>query len=178
MANVPHGGDLFWQLRVVRPGQHAFFTQLTHLTPQPVAARADADITAFAEFTDTDGVWWRCDEDGRVSRQQPREPPPGAAGRGGGGERRSTAESSRSWPGVRTRVAAVQVLARALVCLPASTLAPAGGSRSLARTRTPWYRATADDSPAASAGDAEAYDQAMMSAAGWQARKALTIKAS
>src|SRR5260370_5804713 len=80
MANVPRDGDLFWQLRVVRPGQHAFFTQLTHLSPQPVVARADADITAFAEFTDTDGVWWRCDEDGRVTRRQPREPPPGAAG--------------------------------------------------------------------------------------------------
>jgi hypothetical protein len=24
MANVPHDGDLFWQLRVVRPGQRAF----------------------------------------------------------------------------------------------------------------------------------------------------------
>src|SRR5260370_4660152 len=59
MANVPHDGDLCWQLRVVRPGQHAFFTQLTHLNPQPVAARADADITAFAEFTDTGGGWGR-----------------------------------------------------------------------------------------------------------------------
>ncbi len=113
MANVPHDGDLFWQLRVVRPGQHAFFTQLTHLSPQPVAARADADITAFAEFTDADGVWWRCDEDGRVTRRQPGEPPPGAAGRGGGGEGHSTAESRRYRPGVRTRAAAVQVLARA-----------------------------------------------------------------
>src|SRR5258708_34631120 len=74
MANVPNDGCLCWQLRVVRPGQHAFFTQLTHLNPQPVAARADADITAFAEFTDADGVWWRCDEDGRVTRQQPGEP--------------------------------------------------------------------------------------------------------
>src|SRR5215472_13060656 len=113
MANVPHDGDLFWQLRVVRPGQHAFFTQLTHLNPQPVAARADADITAFAEFTDTDGVWWRCDEDGAVTRRQPGEPPPGAAGRGGGGERHSTAESPPSRPGVRMRADAVQVLARA-----------------------------------------------------------------
>ena len=113
MANVPHDGDLCWQLRVVRPGQHAFFTQLTHLSPQPVAARADADITAFAEFTDADGVWWRCDEDGRVSRRQPGEPPPGAAGRGGAGGGHSTAESPRSRPGVRTRAAAVQVLARA-----------------------------------------------------------------
>jgi hypothetical protein len=110
MANVPHDGDLFWQLRVVRPGQHAFFTQLTHLNPQPVAARADADITAFAEFTDADGVWWRCDEDGRVTRHQPRESPPGAAGHGAG---HSAAESSQSRPGVRTRAAAVQVLGRA-----------------------------------------------------------------
>jgi len=112
MANVPHDGDLFWQLRV-RPGQHAFFTQLTHLNPQPVAARADADITAFAEFTDADGVWWRCDEDGGVSRRQPGEPPPGAAGRGGAGGGHSTAGSPRSRPGARTPAAAVQILARA-----------------------------------------------------------------
>jgi hypothetical protein len=110
MANVPHDGDLFWQLRVVRPGQHAFFSQLTHLNPRPVAASADADITAFAEFTDADGVWWRCDEDGRVSRRQPREPQPGAAGRGGAGGRHSTADSPRSGPGVRTPPAALQVL--------------------------------------------------------------------
>jgi hypothetical protein len=84
MANVPHDDDLYWQLRVIHPGQHAFFTQLMHLNPQPVAARADADITAFAEFTDIDGVWWRCDEDGRVTRRQPHEPPPGAAGSSGG----------------------------------------------------------------------------------------------
>jgi hypothetical protein len=113
MANVPHDGDLFWQLRVVRPGQHAFFTQLTHLNPQPVAARADADITAAAEFTDADGVWWRCDEDGRVTRRQPREPSPGAAGRGGAGGRHSTAESPRSRPGASTPAAAVQVLGQA-----------------------------------------------------------------
>src|SRR5260370_22910685 len=98
MANVLHGGDLFWQLRVVRPGQHAFFTQLTHLSPQPVAARADADITAFAEFTDADEVWWRCDEDGRVTRQQPGEPPPGAAGRGGGREWHDPAEAALARP--------------------------------------------------------------------------------
>jgi len=119
MANVPHDGDLFWQLRVVRPGQRAFFTQLTHLNPQPVAARADADIKAFAEFTGADGVWWRCDEDGRVTRRQPREPPPGAAGRGGAGGGHPAAESPRSRPGVRTRAAKVQVLARErrlLVC--------------------------------------------------------------
>jgi len=113
MTNVPRDGDLFWQLRVVRPGQRAFFTQLAHLNPQPVAARADADITAFAEFTDVDGVWWRCDEDGRVSRRQPEEPPPGAARRGGAGEDHSAAESPRSGPGVRTPAAALQVLGQA-----------------------------------------------------------------
>lgn len=113
MTNVPHDGDLFWQLRVIRPGQHVFFSQLTHLNPQPVAARADADITAFAEFTDADGVWWRCDEDGRVSRPQPREPPPGAAGRGGGGDGHSASESPRSRPGVRTPAVVLQVVGQA-----------------------------------------------------------------
>jgi hypothetical protein len=113
MANVRHDGDLCWQLRVVRPGQHAFFTQLTHLNPQPVAARADADITAFAEFTDAGGAWWRCDEDGRVSRRQPGEPPPGAAGHGGAGEGQSTAGSPRPRPAVRTPAAALQVLGQA-----------------------------------------------------------------
>src|SRR5258707_4211512 len=108
MANVPRDGDLFWQLRVVRPGQHAFFTQLTHLSPQPVAARADADITAFAEFTDAGGGWWRCDEDGRVTRQQPGEPSPGAAERGGGGEGHSTPGTVPAPPGARKPAAAVQ----------------------------------------------------------------------
>jgi hypothetical protein len=98
MTNVPHDDDLCWQLRVVAPGQHAFFTQLTHLNPQPIAALADADITAFAEFTDTDGVWWRCDEDGSVSRQQPREPPPGSAERGASDDGHSVLESLRSRP--------------------------------------------------------------------------------
>src|SRR5260370_26776170 len=110
MANVPHDDDLCWQLRVVRPGQHAFFSQLTHLNPQPVAARADADITAFAEFTDVAGVWWRCDEDGRVSRRQPDEPPPGAARRGGPGEEHSAAGSPRSGPGVRNAAGRLQRL--------------------------------------------------------------------
>src|SRR5258708_15423622 len=105
MANVLHGGDLFWQLRVVRPGQHAFFTQLTHLNPQPVAARADADITAFAEFTDADEVWWRCDEDGRVTRQQPGQPSPGAAGRRRGGGEASPAGRPPAHPACLTPAA-------------------------------------------------------------------------
>ncbi len=113
MANIPHDDDLCWQLRVVSPGQHAFFSQLTHLNPQPVAARADADITAFAEFTDVDGVWWRCDEDGRVSRRQPREPLQSPAARGGAGEGQSAAESPRPGSGVRTPAAALHVLEQA-----------------------------------------------------------------
>ena len=96
MANVPHDDGLCWQLRVVHPGQHAFFTQLAHLNPQPVAARTDADITAFAEFTDTDGVWWRCDEDGNVIRRQPGELPPRADARDAVEDRESLAESPRS----------------------------------------------------------------------------------
>src|SRR5260370_26953477 len=121
MANVPHDGDCFWPLRVVRPGQHASFTQLTPLSPPPEAARADADITAFAEFTDADGVWWRCDEDGWVTRQQPGEPSPGAAGRGGGGGGPSTAESPRCRPAVRSPARGAPVLGHGR-----RRLAPAG----------------------------------------------------
>jgi hypothetical protein len=95
MANVPHDDGLCWQLRVVHPGQHVFFTQLAHLNSQPVAARADADITAFAEFTDTDGVWWRCDEDGNVIRRQPGELPRIADARDAVEDRDSSAESPR-----------------------------------------------------------------------------------
>lgn len=98
MANVPHDDDLYWQLRVIHPGQHAYFTQLAYLNPQPVAARADADITAFAEFTDAAGVWWRCDEDGNVSRRQPSEALPKPAGRGEGGDGDSSPEPAWSRP--------------------------------------------------------------------------------
>jgi hypothetical protein len=98
MASVPHDDDLWWQLRVIRPGQHVYFTQLAHLNMQPVAARADGDITAFAEFTDTDGVWWRCDEDGNVIRRQPRELPPNADTRDVVEDRDALAEIPRPVP--------------------------------------------------------------------------------
>src|SRR5258707_9126799 len=62
--------------------------------------------------------------------------------------------------------------ARHAAWLSASTAGPARGSRARARTRTPWCRATAGDGPAASTGDAEAKDQAMMGAVGRQTRKA------
>jgi hypothetical protein len=103
MAKVPHDDDLFWQLRVIHPGQHAYFTQLAHLNQQPVAARADADITAYAEFTDAHGVWWRCDEDGNISRRQPGEAPPGPAGRGAGEGPNSIPEPVWSRPGSSNR---------------------------------------------------------------------------
>lgn len=75
MRNTLHDGDLYWQLRVIQPGRHATFTQLTHMVEQPVAAFADKDITAYAEFQDNDGIWWRCDEDGNVTQTHPVEPP-------------------------------------------------------------------------------------------------------
>jgi hypothetical protein len=61
--------------------------------------------------------------------------------------------------------------ARHVVWLSAGTAGPGRGSRALATTRTPWCRATADDSPAASTGDAEAKDQARMSAASGRPRR-------
>jgi hypothetical protein len=70
MVNVPHPEGLHWRLRVIHPGRQAFFTQLVHLNPHPLPAAADAAITAFAEFTDADGSWWRCDEDGNVIRRE------------------------------------------------------------------------------------------------------------
>jgi hypothetical protein len=98
MANVPRDDDLCWQLRVIHPGQHAYFTQLVYLNPQPVAARADGDITAFAEFTDTDGAWWRCDEDGNIIRRQSGELPPNTAVGDAVEDRDALAESPRYVP--------------------------------------------------------------------------------
>jgi hypothetical protein len=80
MIYVPRDDDLHWRLRAIKPGADALFTQLTHMDPNPVPAVADADITAFAEFLDAEGTWWRCDEDGTVTKRQPGEPPPAAAG--------------------------------------------------------------------------------------------------
>src|SRR5260370_1433327 len=141
MANVPRGGDLFWQLRVVRPGQHAFFTQLTHLSPQPVAARADADITAFAEFTDADGGWWRCDEDGWVTRQQRGEPSPGAAGRGGGRRGPFPSQAPPSRAGGRGPPARGPALG-------VGCAGGAGGDRGAAKRVRPWEVPGAEHDPA------------------------------
>jgi len=93
MSNVPHDSELHWQLRSLGPGQQALFAQIAHLDPHPVQAVADDDICAYAEFRDVDGAWWRCDEDGNITRRQPAEPVTAgparalAAGPGSRGER-------------------------------------------------------------------------------------------
>ncbi len=97
MANVAHDDDLHWQLRVIHPGQRAYFTQLAVLNPRPVAARTDADITGFAEFTDAAGAWWRCDEDGNVSRRQPGQALPEPAGRSAGEDADAGSSPEPAW---------------------------------------------------------------------------------
>lgn len=84
MIYVPRDDDLHWRLRVIRPGTDAIFAQLTHMNPDPVPAVTDAEITAYAEFVDADGTWWRCDEDGTVTGRQTPEPPAAGSGRGSG----------------------------------------------------------------------------------------------
>lgn len=74
MTNVPHAEELQWQLRSLGPGQQALFAQIAHLDPHPVQAMSDDDICAYAEFTDAEDGWWRCDEDGNVTRRHPAEP--------------------------------------------------------------------------------------------------------
>lgn len=84
MIYVPRHDDLHWRLRAIKPGGDALFTQLTHMNPSPVPAVTDAEITAFAEFVDAEGTWWRCDEDGVVAMRQPDETPAaGARGQAG-----------------------------------------------------------------------------------------------
>jgi hypothetical protein len=66
MRNVPRPlPDLYWQYRVIHPGERKVFTQLRDMSDQrPVAALADSDITAWAQFQDVYFTWWACDEDG------------------------------------------------------------------------------------------------------------------
>ena len=101
-----------------------------------------------------------------MTRRQPGEPQPGAAGRGGP----ATGIPLRNLPGpgrVPGRPLPRSGYVRGhVVCWSAGTPVPARGSRARASTRTPWCRAAAGDSPAASAGEAEAKGQAMMGAAG------------
>jgi len=77
MRNVPHGQDLYWQFRSIPPGTPAIFDQLRDMSDnQPVPSSIpDHDITAYAEFTDVSGNWWRIDEDGNVNQIEP-DPPP------------------------------------------------------------------------------------------------------
>jgi hypothetical protein len=78
MRNVPHGPGLCWQFRAIPPGTPAIFDQLRHASDnQPVPSSIpDHDITAYAEFTDVSGKWWRIDEDGNVDQVEPEPAPP------------------------------------------------------------------------------------------------------
>jgi hypothetical protein len=85
MRNIEHQSrdywqsvDLAWQFRVIRPGEQEKFTQLTKISDEPISA-TDPYVTAFVQFTDSDGDWWRCSEDGFVARVNPapQEPPSG-----------------------------------------------------------------------------------------------------
>jgi hypothetical protein len=96
MIYVPHDDDLHWRLRVIRPGTEAMFAQLTHMNPDPVPAVTDAEITAYAEFVDAEGAWWRCDEDGTVTGRQSAEPP--ASGSSRGPRQEAAGEPARSQP--------------------------------------------------------------------------------
>lgn len=69
MSNVSRAaanGELNWQLRVLLAQHQETFKQLKHMIDQPVPDVPDSSITAFAEFTDAEGTWWRCDEDGNL----------------------------------------------------------------------------------------------------------------
>jgi len=103
MIYVPHDDELYWRLRAIRPAAEALFAQLTHMNPNPVPAVTDAEITAFAEFVDADGTWWRCDEDGTVIRRQPGGP--SAAGSQHGPGRAATAGEAARADGTGGRAA-------------------------------------------------------------------------
>lgn len=82
MRNVPHGQNLYWQFRSIPPGIPAIFDQLREMPGNlPVPASVpDNDITAYAEFTDVRGKWWRIDEDGNVNQVEPSPRLPAQAG--------------------------------------------------------------------------------------------------
>lgn len=82
MRNVPHGQNLYWQFRSIPPGIPAIFDQLRDMSGHlPVPASVpDNDITAYAEFTDVTGKWWRIDEDGNVNQVEPSPTLPTQAG--------------------------------------------------------------------------------------------------
>ena len=83
MRNVPHGQNLYWQFRSIPPGIPAIFDQLREMSGNlPIPASVpDNDITAYAEFTDVRGKWWRIDEDGNVNQVELSPRMPTQAGR-------------------------------------------------------------------------------------------------
>lgn len=48
-----------------------FFDQAKHMVEQTVPEMPDDRITAFAEFRDPDGTWWRADQDGNIGPPPP-----------------------------------------------------------------------------------------------------------
>ncbi len=77
MSNIPRnasGETLYWRLRTVPTQETRFFDQAKHMIDQPVPEMADERITAFAEFRDPDGTWWRADQDGNIGPPPPTEP--------------------------------------------------------------------------------------------------------
>ena len=79
MENVPRGAaggaDLYWRLRTILPGNESVFEQIRFMHDnQPIAVMRDSDVTALAEFADSEGQWWRSNEDGEVNpAPEPRE---------------------------------------------------------------------------------------------------------
>jgi hypothetical protein len=61
------GDDLQWRMRTILPGDERVFEQMRFMVSQRLPEKADSDITAWAEFEDSDGKWWRCNEDGEVN---------------------------------------------------------------------------------------------------------------
>src|SRR5579875_802742 len=78
MENAPRGiagGEVYWRMRTILPGDELVFEQIRFMYDnQPIPVTSDSDVTAWAEFEDTSGRWWRCNEDGEVDYAPPTVP--------------------------------------------------------------------------------------------------------
>lgn len=80
MEHVPRGvtdgDDLQWRMRTILPHDEVNSEQIKFMHDnQPITtALQDSDMTAWAEFMDSDGHWWRCNEDGEVNPAPPSVP--------------------------------------------------------------------------------------------------------
>jgi len=63
-------------VRTILPHDEVNFEQIKFMHDnQPITtALQDSDMTAWAEFMDSDGHWWRCNEDGEVDPAPPSVP--------------------------------------------------------------------------------------------------------